>query len=102
MNEYTYLEVDFASNGAWDGHIKNVLDSGRKKVNQLHSVISNRDINMSERRLLLLSVVRTSLEYGNELWEGYKNQAAALETVLLGGVKRILECFFFFGYHARG
>ena len=24
-----------------------VLDNGRKKVNQLHSVISNRDINLS-------------------------------------------------------
>ena len=40
--EYTYLGVDFASNGAWDGHIKKVLDSGKKTVNQLYSVISNR------------------------------------------------------------
>ena len=30
-----------------------VLDNGRKKVNQLRSVISNRDINLSARRLLL-------------------------------------------------
>ena len=66
VTEYTYLGVDFASNGAWDGHIKKVLDSGRKKVNQLHSVITNRDINISARRLLLLSVVRPSIEYGNE------------------------------------
>ena len=39
------------------GIIKKVLDCGRKKVNQLHSVISNRDINLSARRLLLLLVV---------------------------------------------
>ena len=88
VTEYTYLGVDFASNGAWDGHIK-VLDSGRKK---LHSVISNSNINMSARKLLLLSVVRPSLEYGNEVWEGNKSQAAALESVLLGGGKRILGC----------
>ena len=85
-----------ASNGAWDGHIKKVLDYGRKKVNQLHSVInlyiSNRDINLSARRILLLSVVRPSLEYGSEVWEGNKSQAAALESVLLGGGKRILGC----------
>ena len=68
--KYTFLGIDFASNGAWDGHIKKVLDCGRKKVNQLHSVISNRDINLSARRLLLLSVVRPSLEYGSEVWEG--------------------------------
>ena len=47
--------IDFASNGAWDVHLKKVLDNGRKEVNQLHSVISNRDINLSARRLLLLS-----------------------------------------------
>ena len=85
-----FLGIDFASNGAWDGHIK--LDCGRKKVNQLHSVISNRDINLSARRLLLLSVVRPSLEYGSEVWEGNKSQAAALESVLLGGGKRIPGC----------
>ena len=45
------------SNGAWDVHLKKVLGTGRKKVNQLHSVISNRDINLSARRLLLLSVM---------------------------------------------
>ena len=78
LNTYTYLGIDCASNGAWDGRIKKVLDCGRKKVNQLHSVISNRDIKLSARRLLLLSVVRPSLEYGGEVWEGNKSQAAAL------------------------
>ena len=73
-------------------HIKKVLESGRKKVNQLHSVISNRDINVSARRMLLLSVVRPTLEYGCEVWEGNKTQAAALESVMLGGAKRILGC----------
>ena len=69
-----------------------MLDSGRTKVNQLCSVISNMDIDLSACRLLLLSVFRPSLEYGSELWEGNKSQAAALESVLLGGGKRILGC----------
>ena len=38
------------------------------------------------------SVVRPTLEYGNEVWENNKSQAAALESVILGGVKRILGC----------
>ena len=63
LAKYTFFGIDFASNGAWDGHKKKVLDCGRKKVNQLHSVISNRDINLSAHRSLLLSVVRPSLEY---------------------------------------
>ena len=92
VSKYTYLGVDFSYNGAWDAHIRKVLDGGRKKVNQFHSVISNRNINLSARRLLLFSVVRPSLEYGNEVWECNKNQAAALESVMLGGAKRILGC----------
>ena len=64
VSSYSYLGIDFASNGAWDVHLKKVLDNGLKKVNQLHSVISNRDINLSARRLLLLSVIRPSIEYG--------------------------------------
>ena len=59
-------------------------------MNQLHSVISNRGVNLSARRLLLRSVMRPTLEYGSEVWEGSKSQAAALESVMLGGAKRIL------------
>ena len=30
-------------------HIKTLLDNGRKKVNQLHKVISNMNVNFSAR-----------------------------------------------------
>ena len=82
------MGVDCTSTGAWDVHIKNVLDNGRR----INSVISNRDINLSARRSLLLAVVRPTLEYGSDVWEANKTQAAALESVMLGGVKRILGC----------
>ena len=32
-------------------------------MNQLHSIISYRDINLSAHRLLLLPVIRSSIEY---------------------------------------
>ena len=67
-----------------------MLDNGRRKVNQLHSAISNRDINLNAHRLLLLAVVRPTLEYGSEVWEANKTQAAALEAVMLGGAKHII------------
>ena len=72
--------------------MKKVVASGEKKVNEFHSVISNRDINLSARRLLLLAVGRPTLEYGSEVWEANKAQAGALESVVLGGAKRILGC----------
>ena len=37
-------------------------------------------------------MVRPTLEYGSEVWEANKTQAAALESVMLGGAKRILGC----------
>ena len=61
VSKYTYLGVDFTSTGAWDEHIRKVLDNGRKMVNRIHSVNSN--------WLLLLAVVRPTLEYGSEVWE---------------------------------
>ena len=67
--------------------IKKVVSNGRKRVNQLHSVISNRDINLTARRLLLLSVIRLSIEYGAEIWEGNKGQVVALESIILGELK---------------
>ena len=71
-----------------------VINSGRKKVNHLHSVVSNRDTNLSACRLLLLAVVRPTLEYGSEVWEANKSQAAALESVVLGGAKYYSWLFF--------
>ena len=58
----------------------------------LHSVISNRDINLSARRSLLVAVVRPILEYDSEVWEANKAQAAALESVVLGGTNPVLGC----------
>ena len=84
------LSIDFACNGAWDVHSKRVLDNGRKKVNQLHSIISNRDINLSARRLLVLSVIRPSIEYSSEVWESNKSQTNALESVVWGEAKKFL------------
>ena len=92
VSSYTYLGIEFSNNGAWDFHIKKVLSTGKEKVNKLHSIISNRDINVSARRLLLLSVIRPSMEYGSEIWEGNKANMNALESVILRGAKKILGC----------
>ena len=48
---YIYLGIDFARNGAWDVHLKRVLDNGKKRVKQLYSITSSMDIDLSARRL---------------------------------------------------
>ena len=92
FSAFHYLGIDFSSNGTWDMHIKMLLDNDRKRVNQLHKVISNRNVNLSASRLLLLSVIRPSIEYGSEVGEGNKSQAGSLESIILDGAKRILGC----------
>ena len=37
-------------------------------------------------------MVRPTLEDGSEVWKAKKAQAAALESVVLGGAQRILGC----------
>ena len=49
---------------------------------------------MSTQRLLLLSVIRPSIEYGSDVWEGNKRQTNALESIVLGGGKKSLGCSF--------
>ena len=39
---------------------------------------------------MLLSVIKPSIEYGSEVWEGNKSQAGSLESIILDGAKRIL------------
>ena len=90
---YTYLGIDFSYNGARDAHIKKLIQNGKNKVNQIHSIISNRYINLTARRMLLLSVLRPSLEYGSEVREGNKSHATSLESIMLGGAKRVLGCY---------
>ena len=90
ISNYAYLGVNFASNGAWDSHVNDVCVNGRKALNQLQSVLSNRDINLCALTLLLLSVVRPSIEYGSAVWDCNKNQASALEAIILGGAKTFL------------
>ena len=46
-SRYCYLGIDFTFDGGWDTHVRRVISNGRKKVNQLHSIISNRNINLT-------------------------------------------------------
>ena len=68
--------------------MKRVISNGRKKVNQPHSIISH----LCARRLLLLSVLRPSIEYGSEVWKCNKSQTSDLESILFWGEqKRFLD-----------
>ena len=76
VSSYGYLVIYFSRNGAWNMHIRKLLYNGRKRVNQLHKVISDRNINLSVHRHLV-----PSIEYGSEAREGNRSQAGSLESI---------------------
>ena len=47
---------------------------------------------MSAPRLLSLSVIRPSMEYGIEVWECNKSDVGSLKSVILNGASWILGC----------
>ena len=81
---YCYLGIEFANNGSWDSHVQKVINNGKKKLHRLHRFSSNRSISAVARRLLLISVLRPTLEYGSKVWACNKRQAASLESIQLG------------------
>ena len=83
---YCYLGIEFAKNGSWDSHVQKVINNGKKKLNQLHRFLSNRNISTVARRLLLVSILRPTLEYGSEVWACNKRQsncACCCTTILV-------------------
>ena len=53
---YCYLGIKFANNGSWDSHVQKVINSGKKKLNQLHRFLSIRNISAVARRISSVSV----------------------------------------------
>ena len=87
---YCYLGIEFAKNGSWDSQVQKVINKGKKKLNQLHRFLDNRNISTVARRLLLGSVLRPTLECGSEVWAFNKRQTASLESIQLGAAKKML------------
>ena len=85
------MGIELAKHGSWDSHVQKVINNGKKKLNQLHRFLSNRNISTVARRLLLVSVLfRPTLEYGSEVWACNKRQTASLESIQLGAAKKML------------
>ena len=65
-----------------DAHLKDLVTSGKRKLN---SLLSNPSLSLYLRRQVILSILRPSLEYGNEVTGP---QSKALDAVLLGACKK--------------
>ena len=92
LNYYTYLGVKFTCNGHWDAHSRDLVTSGKHKLNSLLRILCNSSLSLYLRWQVILSILRPSLEYGNEVWRYTSTQSKAVDAVLLGVCKKILSC----------
>ena len=68
VSSNSYVGIESSNKGTLDTHIRKLLENGRKNANQLYKVIiSNKNINLTMYKLILLSVIRSNIEYGSEL-----------------------------------
>ena len=72
--------------------IKDLVISCKRKFNSLLRILCNPSLDLYLRRQVILSILRPSLEYGNEVWRCTSTQSKALDAVLLGACKKILSC----------
>ena len=68
LNYYTYLGVKFTCSGHWEAHLKDLVTSGKRKLNSLLRILCNPSLSLYLRWQVILSVLRPSSEYGNEVW----------------------------------
>ena len=83
LNYYTYLGVKFTCNGHWDVHLKDLVTSGKCKLNSLLRILCNPSLSLYLRRQVILSILRHKCT---------STQSKALDAVLLGACKKILSC----------
>ena len=73
--------------------LKGLVTSGKRKLNSLLRILCNPSLSLYLRRQVIFSILRPSLEYGNEVWGCTSTQSKALDhAVLLGVCKKILNC----------
>ena len=77
-----------------DAHLKNLIISGKRKLNSLLRILCNPSLSLYLRQQVILSILRPSLKYGNEVWRCTSTQSKALDAVLLVVSKKNFKLFF--------
>ena len=58
LNYYTYLGVKFTFNGHWDAHLKDLVTSGKRKLNSFLRILCNPSLSLYLRRQERLSILQ--------------------------------------------
>ena len=82
VSEYEYLGLTFQSNLHWSSHVKKLLAKGAQTLTALQRIFRQRSIPLTLKRQLWISLCRSKLEYGSQIWTPYSDSSAhALEAL---------------------
>ena len=91
VDQYKYLGVIITNKLLWDQHISKVVNDGKKALQGVRRLLSQKQLPMKIKRLALTAVVRAKLEYGTQIWYCNSAQAKALESIQHTGCVLILR-----------
>jgi hypothetical protein len=78
---YRYLGVKLHEDCTWQAHIQHAADKGRAASYAAAGVLHNRRLHLAVRRMVLLSVVRPTMDYAATVWHGTDQELAKIEQV---------------------
>jgi exonuclease III len=91
VDRYKYLGVTMTNKLLWDQHISQIVDKGKKALQGIRRLLSQRLLPMKIKRLALTAVVRAKLEYASQIWYCNSAQTDAIESIQHQGCVRILR-----------
>jgi hypothetical protein len=78
---YKYLGVKLHEDCTWHAHIQHAAAKGRAASYAAAPVLHNRKLHLAVRRMVLLSVVRPTMDYAAVVWHGTYQELAQVEQV---------------------
>ena len=89
---YQHLGITVTPDGRQDTHIRSVITQGNARVLQMGKLLRDGHLTMRVKRMLILTALRPSLEYGAEVLVPTGKHVRALESVQLKAARMILGC----------
>ncbi|XP_039291037.1 uncharacterized protein LOC120352822 [Nilaparvata lugens] len=80
-DKFKYLVYTITQNGGTDEEIKRRLGQTRSCIRQLHTIIWSKSIHRKTKQMIFLTIVRSIMTYGAEVWVTNKRSRGKILTV---------------------
>ena len=81
VHKYKYLGLLFTDKLLWDQHIAMVIGKGKQGLRPLRRLFAQRQLPLLIKKLAYMSLLRSKLEHGSQVWCSTTTQEAQLESI---------------------